>query len=148
MADWNSPGLTTAYATVLSDLKARDVDGASLFLSAPTNPVVGMIRYERTLNKFQEYRTSPSANWYDLILSAAGGGTGGVSVLGTMAAQNSNAVAITGGSVIGLTTLQLGSDLTMNADDTRSIGTNASRPKYIYVRSGFVLPVGVDKWVP
>ena len=108
MADWNKPTNSSNYQIeVLANLKDRDLDGGNLFLSAPTNPVTGMIRYNRSTNSFQEYNGTV---WVDKILSIAGGGTGTGSLsgivaalgLGTMASQNSNAVAITGGSMIGV----------------------------------------------
>src|SRR5512145_367939 len=99
MADWNTPSLTDTYAAFLSALTARDVDAASM-AETPTNPPVGFIRWNIASSKFQRWS---GAAWVDLILSAAGGGTGGVGGLGTMSLQNANAVAITGGTISGLT---------------------------------------------
>lgn len=107
MADWNTPLLSTAYASFLSIMKDRDFDAGSLFLNAPTNPVTGMIRYVRASNKFQEY---DGAVWQDKLLAIAGGGTGGGNAsdartnlgLGTIAVQAANNVNITGGVISGL----------------------------------------------
>jgi len=108
MADWNKPTNSSLYQTeVLPNLKDRDIDTGSLFLNTPTNPVTGMIRYNRSTNNFQEW---DGTTWVNRILSVAGGGTGSGTQagaiaglgLGTMASQNSNAVAITGGSMIGV----------------------------------------------
>lgn len=105
--DWNNPTKDTEFLDVLTYLKLRDFDAASLFYSAPTNPQTGMIKYVRAFNKFQEYNGS---SWDDKILAVAGGGTGAANAadartnlgLGTLATQNSNAVSITGGSIAGV----------------------------------------------
>lgn len=118
-ADWNEPELSTAYSDVLDELKDRDLDSATLFVSAPTNPVDGMMRYVRASNKFQEYLTG---SWTDKVLSLAGGGTGGATAsdartnlgLGTIAVQNANNVNITGGSISGVTFG--GSSITISGD--------------------------------
>lgn len=107
MADWNLPTLTNNYPDFLTFCKARDFDAASLFLSPPTNPQEGMIRFFRANLLFQEYL---SGVWTDRILAIAGGGTGANSAsgargslgLGTMATQNANSVAISGGSITGI----------------------------------------------
>lgn len=93
-ANWNNPILTDTYSNFLDLLKARDVDAATM-AEAPTNPPTGYIRWNATLNKFQKWS---GAAWVDLVLATAGGGTGATS-LGTMAAQNATAVAITGGTI-------------------------------------------------
>lgn len=75
-----------------------------MFVAAPTNPEENFMRYVRASDKFQEYL---SGVWTDKVLALAGGGTGGSSAsaartslgLGSMALQNSNAIAVTGGSV-------------------------------------------------
>lgn len=118
MADWNAPVLTTAYATALTNLKDRDVDSGTLFLNAPTNPVTGMIRYNRTTDLFEEYNGS---TWITAPLSIAGGGTGAATTadartnlgIGTIATQNSNAVNITGGTITGLSNLTVSADITV-----------------------------------
>src|SRR5262245_33636214 len=106
MADWSKPTKTSNYLLFVDEARARDVDAAQLFSTDPTSPVAGFIRYNRVGNKFQEWSGSA---WVDKILSLAGGGTGGTDAgsaiaalgLGTMALQNSNAVAITGGNLAG-----------------------------------------------
>lgn len=111
MADFNQPILTTHYATYHAEMLARDVDAYSL-AESPTNPPTGAIRYNRALNKFQEWNGS---SWVDKVISLAGGGTGGTDAnsartslgLGTMAIQNNNAVAITGGTIAGVTSLNV-----------------------------------------
>lgn len=89
MADWSLPIITTAYDLHHDDLLARDVDSATMFVSAPTNTPTGAIKWNRSTSKFQEW---DGALWNDLALST------GLS-LGTMATQNANAVAITGGTI-------------------------------------------------
>lgn len=105
MADWVDPDVDDQYIDVLDFLKARDVDAATLFNSgAEINTPVNAIRYNRAGNKFQEW---VGGVWVDKVISLAGGGTGAITAvaaraalaLGTLATQNANAVAITGGSV-------------------------------------------------
>lgn len=106
MANWadSAPNEATAYTTVLTNLRDRDKDVAKMFSSEPTNPEESFMRYNRSLNKFQEYL---SAVWTDKVISVAGGGTGGATAtaartnlgLGSMALQASTGVSITGGSI-------------------------------------------------
>ena len=91
-ADWSVPILTTPYDDLLDDLKARDVDAITL-AEAPVNPPTNAIRWNRTLEVFQEWSGSA---WVTMEIAVAGIDPG---ALGTMAAQNSNAVAITGGTL-------------------------------------------------
>lgn len=102
MANWGNPLITTAYATFLADMKARDDDCAKMDFSAASGFPTGTIQYIVASNKFQRWNGSA---WVDLVLSAAGGGTGGTSSLGTMAYQSAASVAITGGSATGLTSV-------------------------------------------
>lgn len=75
-----------------------------MFSVDPTNPIENFMRYNRSTNLFQEYL---SAVWTDKVLAIAGGGTGAITSsaartalgLGTMAVQNSNAIAVTGGTI-------------------------------------------------
>lgn len=108
MADWSLPTNASAYATaILPVLADKDFDAASCFLNVPTNPITGMIRYVRASDKFQEYN---GAAWVDKVIAIAGGGTGAITAanartalgLGTIAVQDANAVAITGGSIAGV----------------------------------------------
>lgn len=111
MANWNSPVNGDSYQTgILSVLKERDINAATLFsdnLAAATNIPTGAIRYNRALNKFQEWS---GTLWQDKLLSLAGGGTGSTTAsdartnlgLGTLAIQNATGVVITGGSISGV----------------------------------------------
>lgn len=142
MADWTDPDLPDAYATMLAALKARDVDAATM-AETPTTPPTNYIRWNSSLNKFQRWN---GAAWDDLVLGAAGGGTGGVTALGTMAFQSASAVAVTGGSITGVS-VTLAGNLLFDADGTRNIGSNAAKANNVYVKNGLVIPVGANKWV-
>ena len=152
MADWSLPTLSSLYTDFLAEVDARLDDSATMFLGGPTNQPVGSIRYFRSTNVFQEW---DGAAWVDKVLSIAGGGTGATTAagvrtnlgLGSMAVQNANAVNITGGSLTGITGLSMSGDIIFAADNANKIGTNASRPATVYIRSGLVIPVGVDKFV-
>jgi hypothetical protein len=125
MADWNLPTLPDTYANFLDRLNARDVDSGTLVVGTITNPPVGMMRYERIGNKFQEWNGSA---WVDKIISTAGGGTGGTSlpVYGTMASQNANNVAITGGNINSLSSLSVNGATTVTTLDVNSTLTTGS----------------------
>lgn len=142
MSNWNNPSLTDLYADFLDLLKARDVDTATM-AETPTNPPTGYIRWNVAGSKFQKW---DGAAWVDMVLGGAGGGTGGTTALGTMSIQNANAVAITGGTVNGVS-IELGGHMTMSVDAAHDIGTNAKKVKNAYIGTGLVIPVGVDKWV-
>lgn len=133
MANWSdsNPYPGSNYSTeVLQALIERDKDAASLFQNDPTNPFSGMIRYNRSSNKFQEYNGSA---WVDKSLSVAGGGTGATNAadartnlgIGTMGLQNASAVAITGGSIAGLTTLGVSGAVTFAGGLTAGSGAVA-----------------------
>lgn len=153
MADWNNPLITTQYDVFVSEAKARDVDAGTLFASAPTNAPNGSIRYNRSTNIFEQYSTGTGL-WTALVLAIAGGGTAGITAsaartslgLGTMSVQNSNAVAITGGALSGITQLDMSADITFAADASYNLGTFAKQVKKGYFKDAIVVPVGVDKY--
>jgi hypothetical protein len=140
MADWNTPTLSTAYATWHSQVLARDVDGLTLQVAAATNVPTGAFRYDRANNKFQEWNGSA---YVDKVLAVAGGGTGsntpagirGVLGLGDMALQNSNAVSITGGTLAGngagLTNLNALNIATGTVNQARLGGGTANSTTYL-----------------
>jgi len=152
MANWALPTISSLYTDFVAEVDARLNDSAQMFSGGPTNQPIGSIRYQRSTNLLQEW---DGAQWVNKVISVAGGGTGATTPggivaslnLGTMSAQNSNAVNITGGSLTGITGLSLIGDLTFVADNASKIGTNANRASTIYVRSGLVIPVGADKFV-
>jgi len=152
MADWSLPTLSSLYVDFIAEVSARLDDSAQMFSGGPSNQPIGSIRYFRGTNVFQEW---DGANWINKVLSMAGGGTGATDAagirtnigLGTMAVQNANGIAVTGGSLTGISTLAMTGDISFTADNANKIGTNANRPATIYVRSGLVIPVGVDKFV-
>jgi hypothetical protein len=151
MADWSNPTLTTNYDVFLAECKERDVDAGTLFLNSPTNPPTGAIRWNRSTNLFEEWNGSA---WAVKTLAIGGGGTGATSAsgartalgIGTMGTQNSNAVAITGGTITGLTQLQLSAGLTFATDDTYDVGTFSVQVRRGYYKSALVVPVGTDKY--
>jgi hypothetical protein len=64
-----------------------------------------------------------------------------------MATQNNNAVNITGGTIVGITSLSMSGDIIFDGDGTRAIGTNALQVNKIYVKNGLKIPVGTDKYL-
>jgi hypothetical protein len=111
MADWSLPTTASDYLDVLDFLAGKDVNAGTLFsdgLAAATNVPTGAIRYHRADDKFQEWS---GAAWVDQGISLAGGGTGSTTAagartnlgLGSMATQSAGAVAITGGTINGVT---------------------------------------------
>lgn len=112
MTDWNKPTITSNYITFVDEVKARDVDAITLQLNAITNPPTGAVKLSRSPVKFQEW---DGTQFVDRILSVAGGGTGSNSLsnlgpamgLGTMAYQNANAIAVTGGTIAAVTSTNL-----------------------------------------
>lgn len=107
MANWANPTVTSNYITFVTEIKDRDVDAITLQLNAVTTPPVGAIKLLRSPVKFQEWSGSI---FNDLILTLGGGGTGSATAsgartnlgLGTMAIQNATAVALTGGTIAGV----------------------------------------------
>ena len=151
MANWSNPLITTQYDVFLAEAKERDVDAATMFVDAPTNPPTGAIKLLRSTIKLQEW---DGLGWVDKVLSVEGGGTGGANAadartalgIGTMGTQNANAVAITGGVISGLTSLTVSGPITPSVDNSYDIGTFAAQFRRGYFKSAFVLPVGVDKY--
>lgn len=153
MADWNTPALTDLYTNVLTYLKDRDFDAASMFKNVPSNQADGVIKLERVAYKLQEW---VAGVWVDRPIGLAGGGTGATDAptartnlgIGTMGVQNANAVAITGGTLSGITAITLSADLKLNTDNTYDIAEKTKMAKNGFFKTGFVVPVGTDKWVP
>jgi len=154
MADWNNPLITTQYDVFVAEAKARDVDVATMFVNAPTNPPTSAMRSVRLalgMFKFQEW---DGAAWQPRFLDVAGGGTGAATTpdarvalgIGTMGVQNSNAIAVTGGTVSGLTQLDVTGPITFSADASWDLGTFAKQARKGYFKDALVLPVGVDKY--
>jgi hypothetical protein len=108
MADWNKPTIQSNYLDFVTEMNAKFNDAAVMFgFGGPTNIPVSTLRFNRSINLFDEW---DGATWQPKVLSIAGGGTGssnpaGIRVnlgLGSMSTQNANAVAITGGSITGV----------------------------------------------
>lgn len=122
-----------------------------MFRDNPTNPPVGIIRLVRSPVKLQEW---DGAIWQDRPLAIEGGGTGGTNQstarsglgLGTISTQNANAVAITGGTLAAISSLQVSGTISVSADNAFDIGAYVSQFRRGYFKSAFVLPVGVDKF--
>jgi microcystin-dependent protein len=111
MADWSLPTVLTLYSSpngVLDDISGRLNDSGTLFNTAPSNQPDHVIRFLRSPGLFQEWL---SATWNPLLLDVTGGGTGAGTAsgartnlgLGTLATQNANAIAVTGGTESGVT---------------------------------------------
>jgi hypothetical protein len=110
MANWNNPTSASNYLDFVTEAKDRDINAGTLFsdsLAAATNVPTGAIRYNRALNKFQEWN---GAAWVDEVLSLAAGGTNAATAadartnlgLGSIATQSASGVAITGGTISGV----------------------------------------------
>ena len=90
-ANWSDPTLASLYTDVLAILKDRDVDATTMYVGgSATNIPTGAIRFNRGTNRFQEWS---GAAWANITLGG----------FGTMASQDSNNVAITGGTITGVT---------------------------------------------
>jgi hypothetical protein len=104
MADWSKPTITSNYVTFVDEVKERDFDAISLQYNALVNPPNASVKLVRSPVKFQQWMTGA---WNELTLSVEGGGTGQTSIagirtvigLGSMAYQNANAIAVTGGTI-------------------------------------------------
>lgn len=128
MADWNRPVIDDLKIDVLDLLKARDFDSVTL-AETPTNPPVGYVRWNTTAKTLQKWN---GTGWDNLVISLAGGGTGSTGTsgnFGTMAYQNSNNVAISGGTIQGLSTFSV-------AGGAHIVGLLYSGPSIIQVTQG------------
>jgi len=151
MANWSNPTITTNYDVFVAEAKDRDVDAATMFLNAPTNPPTGAIRWNRSTFIFEEWS---GAAWVAIATGIAGGGTGAVSAaaartalgIGTMGVQNSNAINVTGGVITGLTQLELSASLTFATHNTYDLATFAKQVRKGYFADALVIPVGTDKY--
>lgn len=151
MANWSNPLITTQYDVFVNEAKDRDVDAATMFLNAPSNQPVGAIKLVRSPIKMQEW---DGATWVDKPMGVEGGGTGAGTAaaartnlgIGTMGVQNSNAIAVTGGTISGLTALSLSCSIAFSAGAAFDLGTNANKVRKGYFSDALVLPVGVDKY--
>src|SRR4051812_46961380 len=121
MANWATPVITDLYTDVLTELNARDIDAGTMFLSSPTNQPIGSIRLLRSPVKLQEW---DGALWNDKPIAIEGGGTAATTAvgartalgIGTMGVQNSNAIAVTGGTLSGITSLDMSGNITFLTD--------------------------------
>ena len=67
MANWNNPVNTTSYLTVLSDLKGRDEDLATMFdVGSPTSIPTNAVRWNSANNRFEKYNGAT----YDVLSSS------------------------------------------------------------------------------
>lgn len=152
MANWNNPTKDSLYLDYITETKDRDKDAISLCgIGVPTNLPSGALKYNRGTYVFEEWN---GAAWVARPVSIAGGGTGADTAvgarsnlgLGTIATQNANAVAISGGSLSGIVSLSMGGSIVFGVNDSYDIGTNLSRARRVYIASALVVPVGVDKY--
>jgi len=60
MVNWNNPTTSTAYTSVLTDLKDRDTQAAKMDYSGDTNIPTNAIRYNSTTKQFEKYN---GATW-------------------------------------------------------------------------------------
>jgi len=107
MSNWNLPAITSGYLDFVTEMNDKFVDAGTIGYGAPTNLPDHAMRFNRSLNIFEEL---VSGAWQPKVIGIAGGGTGGTDPaairinlgLGSMSVQNSNAVNITGGSITGV----------------------------------------------
>jgi len=129
MANWNLPTITSGYIAFVDEMNAKIADAGTIGYGAPTNLPDHAIRYNRSVDIFEEWNLT---SWVPKLISLAGGGTGAANAagaranlgLGSMATQNSNAVAITGGSITGVNFSA--SDITAGVIALARGGTGAS----------------------
>ena len=55
MADWNLPTTANLYTDLITFLKDRDLDSATMLSTLPANPVANMVRWDAVGNKFDIY---------------------------------------------------------------------------------------------
>lgn len=155
MANWGITDLIPlSYTTVFPLLISRDEDAATGYKNTPVNPPTGALRYNRTTNRWEEY--DGTGSWVTKVISISGGGTGGGDAaaarqnlgIGTMGIQGANSVAITGGTITGLTALTMTGNILFQANNSYNIGTKTNRAGKVFIGGGLVVPVGADKWVP
>lgn len=108
MANWNLPTISSGYLDFVTEMNAKFVDAVQMMgWGSPTNVPSGAMRWNRSINIFEEW---DGATWNPKTIAIAGGGTGSNNAagarinlgLGSMSTQNSNAVNITGGSITGV----------------------------------------------
>jgi hypothetical protein len=151
MANWLNPTITTQYDVFVAEAKERDVDSATMFSAASTNQPTGSVRFNRATKIFEEWN---GTTWIPLVIGVAGGGTGantgagaGPSLgLGSMAYQNSNAIAVSGGTAT-LNWLLCSFVIAPPVDLTCDLGDAGRRFNKGYIVGGLVIPVGADKYV-
>jgi len=155
MANWSNPTITSQYDVFVNEAKDRDVDAATMFLTVPTGVVpvgaVMMARVSPTVFVLREYS---GVGFVDKILHVSGGGTGASDApnarvnlgIGTMGVQNSNAVAISGGTIYQLSGFSTSCSILFTAGAAYDLGSNAAKCRRAYFSDALVLPVGVDKF--
>jgi hypothetical protein len=133
MADWNLPLASSLYVDVLNYLRLRDEDAVTLNFNVATNIPEHALKYERNINVFQEWLVGV---WVNKVLSMAGGGTGATNPndirlnlgLGSMALQHASSVAITGGTLNGvtITNVQISQGNIMSMTEIQGVNIRAS----------------------
>lgn len=154
MADWTNPTITSQYDVFVNEAKARDVDSATMFLTAPTNQPTGSVQMVRIAPSSYQMQEWSGSTWTPKTLAVVGGGTGGSDAasartalgIGTMGVQNSNTVAISGGTITGLTSLGLNCSIVFGANVTYDVGALNFQVNRGYFGNALVIPVGVDKF--
>ena len=107
MSNWNLPTITSGYLDFVTEMNDKFVDAGTIGYGAPTNLPEHAMRFNRSINIFEEWVANA---WVAKVIGIVGGGTGASDPatarvnlgLGSMATQNSNAVNITGGSITGV----------------------------------------------
>jgi hypothetical protein len=146
MANWAKPVEGDQYDDILSYLDARLNDVATLFSSAPSNQPDGIKRWNNSSGIFEMYSLA-GASWSALVLAVAGGGTGSNSAsgartnlgFGSMATQAASAVAITGGTISGITSF----GFTGNLSSAGTLQTTNNQADSIKTAGGITAGGGV-----